>query len=334
MPSRQTHVLLPIARWSSLTSVNRLLGENSLSAADSDSPQASGRANDMDAAERRRRAFLLTLNFVLAQVESARRLDGDDLVTTLVFIAVTQANVGHVDEDPALFGLWGQLEQPVPDELRRPVSGYATALALGLPRETVRRKINGLMARGLLLSAPGGGIYSPAAVLAHPGMMSYAHDAVAAARAFFLRLHALGEVTSQQVEEAETRPALPRMTARAVTSFVMAALEPIQRLAGGELTTGLVLAAIASANAELRGPVTALALSERLGLARETTRRHVGRLTTQGLAAATSRGVMARPAVMEGARVQGAYERICGRRDTLLQRLTLAGILSRAPPPS
>jgi CRP-like cAMP-binding protein len=163
-------------------------------------------------------------------------------------------------------------------------------------------------------------------------MMSYAHDAVAAARAFFLRLHALGEVTSLQVEEAETRPALPRMTARAVTSFVMTALEPIQRLAGGELTTGLVLAAIASANAELRGPVTALALSERLGLARETTRRHVGRLTTQGLAAATSRGVMAPPAVMEGPRVQGAYERICGRRDTLLQRLTLAGILSRATP--
>lgn len=313
-------------------SANRLLGKVRLIAADSDSPQSSGLAGGLDASERRRRAFLVTLNFVLAQVDSARRLDGDDLVTTLVFIAVTQANVGHVDEDPALFGLWGQLEEPVPDELRRPVSGYATALALGLPRETVRRKINALVERGLLVNAPGGGVYSPAAILAHPGMMSYSHDAVAAARAFFLRLHALGVVTSQQVEEAEARPALPRMTARAVTSFVMTALEPIQRLAGGELTTGLVLAAIACANAELHGPVTALALAERLGLARETTRRHVGRLTTQGLAAATSRGVLTPPAVLEGPKVQGAYERICGRRDTLVERLTLAGILSRAAP--
>jgi hypothetical protein len=72
----------------------------------------------------------------------------DDLETIIVYLSVAVgANSRHL-RDPAVLALMA--EEPIPDHLHRPISGRALAQATGLPRETVRRRIEALVAAGRL----------------------------------------------------------------------------------------------------------------------------------------------------------------------------------------
>lgn len=72
----------------------------------------------------------------------------DDLDTVLVYLTVAAASSSSHLRDPALVA--GLDDAPLPDHLHRPTSGRAVAEATGLPRETVRRKIDALVAGGRL----------------------------------------------------------------------------------------------------------------------------------------------------------------------------------------
>ena len=72
----------------------------------------------------------------------------DDLETILVFLTVAAASSASHLRDPALLAsLDGS---PLPDHLHKPISGRAVAHSTGLPRETVRRRIDALVASGRL----------------------------------------------------------------------------------------------------------------------------------------------------------------------------------------
>lgn len=75
--------------------------------------------------------------------------EGDDLETIVVLLTVASASTGRYLRD------YGTLEalgtDPLPGHLHRPTSGRSIAESTGLPRETVRRRLNGLVADGRIL---------------------------------------------------------------------------------------------------------------------------------------------------------------------------------------
>ncbi|HZV84267.1 MAG TPA: hypothetical protein VFF48_04690 [Brevundimonas sp.] len=73
----------------------------------------------------------------------------DDLETILVYLTVAAASASSHLRDPAVMAKLD--DGPLPDQLHRPISGRAVAEATGLARETVRRRIDALVASGRLL---------------------------------------------------------------------------------------------------------------------------------------------------------------------------------------
>jgi len=92
----------------------------------------------------------LTVGFWLRAMDEVRQLFAGDLVSGLIFVGLLQANVGHVEN--RVGGPNTHIDDPVPDEDRRPVTALALAERLGLPRETVRRHIRNLEAAGLCVA--------------------------------------------------------------------------------------------------------------------------------------------------------------------------------------
>lgn len=72
----------------------------------------------------------------------------EDIETVLVYLTVVCASVGAHVRDPELLASLGKSDLPV--QFIRPTSGRAIAESTGLPRETVRRRIDALVARGWL----------------------------------------------------------------------------------------------------------------------------------------------------------------------------------------
>lgn len=79
---------------------------------------------------------------------------GDDLETIIVFLTVASGSAGQILRDPDMLRTVD--EGPLPDAMFRPVSGRAIAASCGLPRETVRRRLDHLVAQGRLMREPQG----------------------------------------------------------------------------------------------------------------------------------------------------------------------------------
>lgn len=78
----------------------------------------------------------------------------DDLETILVYLTVAAASASSHLRDPEL--ILSLDNGPLPDHLHKPTSGRAVAEATGLARETVRRRIDALVASGRLVREAGG----------------------------------------------------------------------------------------------------------------------------------------------------------------------------------
>lgn len=74
---------------------------------------------------------------------------GDDLETILVYLTVAAASSSSHLRDKVLIEALD--DAPLPAHLHRPTSGRAVAQATGLARETVRRRIDALVASGRLV---------------------------------------------------------------------------------------------------------------------------------------------------------------------------------------
>src|SRR6185295_13738301 len=85
------------------------------------------------------RAMRLWLLFLLDIIEIARGPgQGYD---PLILGVVSSASVATVNQDIRLQLAYATVDRPPPDALRRPVSINAIARSLGLPYETVRRRV-------------------------------------------------------------------------------------------------------------------------------------------------------------------------------------------------
>lgn len=82
-------------------------------------------------------------------VEEYRRVYGDDNDRVMIILAVVASTLERTiraDET----GEFSDIRQAVPDEHIAPCNVASIAVATGLPRETARRKVNALIADGIL----------------------------------------------------------------------------------------------------------------------------------------------------------------------------------------
>lgn len=295
-------------------------------------------------------------DYVLRWIRLSTALFGD-ITTAIIFATITQANIAYLDQRSEGTRAWGALDTPAPDNLRRPITAYAAAAALGLPRETLRRKLNGLKAEGYVEETPDGVIIRAEAML-RPHLVAAVIANTDLARDFCLRLQRAGIVSVDRTGGADLEEPLHRAIGRATNTFCLRFLENVMALSAGDLMLGLTACALEAANirgladsaTELVGPIrtipdsvrhptTAAALAKELGLPRETTRRHLHRLIALGVCRTVPGGFIFTEARLDSERVAASLARTAANARHLHATLIGAGVMLpmrvasvRAPP--
>jgi len=250
---------------------------------------------------RRRAIVRLSNRYILRYVSVLAQLFDQDVVKGLVFLAICDANIGYVDQFIETSRRYADLETPAPDAIRRPIRPHKLALSLGLPRETVRRKVSALLAEGWL-SESDLGAFANAQALDSDAMRWAMMVNTALVIDLFTGLAHVGVDCQPPPPAASAGPPLPhRAIARISAAYCLRSLDELRGLFDGELLTSLVFCSIVDANSAyldempgpphadlddhvpdaVRRPISALALAARLDLPRETVRRHVRKLEAQ-----------------------------------------------------
>ena len=92
---------------------------------------------------------LVVCEFLLRQYGRMAEAGGGDVERYVIYLAVASASTRRIFRDPKLRALYGDAV-PAPPEERSAVSRRAIAKSVGLPRETVRRKLQELIDAGIL----------------------------------------------------------------------------------------------------------------------------------------------------------------------------------------
>jgi hypothetical protein len=116
---------------------------------------------------------------------------GLDYLDALIMMAVTQANVAPIIADPALQRRYATYAAIPPDDLRRPISIHATAHSLGLPYETVRRRVTRLALLGVY-QIGADGVLVPGSHLRRLSHQRALEEVYARLRQVYVRLRAAG----------------------------------------------------------------------------------------------------------------------------------------------
>lgn len=232
--------------------------------------------------------------------------DGRDLIDGLILLAVGQANLGHLDRAPELNGRYAALGDIPPADLIRPVSVSAVAASLRLPFETVRRRVAGMLADGLV-EAGKAGVVVPTRFLQSDRCRYDVFALNQHVRALCLSLMDLGVV--RPVRSAPPAEAAPTaLVARLATEYCLRQTEALARHIEHP-AVGVLLIHIIRVTTDhlddtfteasevqdlvrddLRRPVSVSTLAARAGLPAETARRYVGLLLERGWVARTLKG--------------------------------------------
>jgi DNA-binding Lrp family transcriptional regulator len=247
-----------------------------------------------------------SLGFILDVIALSR--GPSDIMDPLILTVVLEANVAAINQDPELQHRFAAVHAPPPDAIRRPVSMSAVAASLRLPYETVRRRITRLAEAGACTLTARGVLISAARV-SDPAYLAVATARYERLRRFYFDVAALGALPDSPPEGGPPIPEPPvRLANRVISEYMLRVMDQMMRRTGSPLT-GLVLLEMARANAEhlapdskeiegplpdaARQPVRTLTLAKRLGLPRETVRRHVARLDAQGFCRSAQGGRLA-----------------------------------------
>lgn len=235
------------------------------------------------------------------------------LLDLLLFSTISQANVTTITRQADLQVAYAAPDHPPPDSMRRPVSVNALATSLGLPFETVRRRVHGLIDQGICRAVEGG-VIVPTAVVNSPQYFRDSFRGYERLRAFYYQLRDLGLLKDLPPPSVELGPELVplRTVARLSTDYALRVIETMMR-ALGDLLAGIILTEVVRSNVEhlpndLRGgegvapedfvadkrrrPVSISAVAHRLGLPGETVRRHTAELLARGLCVRVKGGLV------------------------------------------
>ena len=127
-----------------------------------------------------RAAIRLSADYLLRNIEVMSPIVDGDFMLGLIMMAIVQANVRHITNDPQLGKKYGLMGTVPPDELRRPISINALSESLNIPYETTRRYVHRLLDMEWCVKVGGRGVVVPGAVLASPeaieaGFKQYSH---------------------------------------------------------------------------------------------------------------------------------------------------------------
>ena len=240
---------------------------------------------------RDRQLAFLGFNFVLDLAGGG--IPGLRPLESLLVMAVNQANIAPLTRDPIARSLYGALEAPAPDEIRRPVSVRAVAASMQLPYETARRNIRRLESLGVCATSEAG-VVVPAAFMLTPTYFEAArrwHEQL-------LGLYRLIEARSlleplPAPNYAETEPPV-RGAVRLLSDFLLRCAEAtVSRT--GDLVAGLVilpLLALAAGAEGVPAPMSAAAIARRTRLPAETVRRHAVALVERGMCVSGRSGLV------------------------------------------
>lgn len=250
-----------------------------------------------------RACFRAACRYVLRGVAAQVDASGGDATSAFVMIAVMNANLDHIDRDPELARGFARFSTPVPDEARVPVSALSIAGRLGLPRETVRRRLAQLVEAGRCLQ-DAKGFYVPMRVLAAGERREVALQGLAAARR--LRRDLLAEAPdiawtrpgadAPRLEEGDDPPT--RIVSRHGGSLGLDIARPLADLTGGYEEAlaymAVVDATLRSASPDAHAALPGLTIAQSIERPTESVRRRMTRLVELGLIAREDRGFTAR----------------------------------------
>lgn len=277
----------------------------------------------------RRDRVLADLSFNFLLDEMATGVGGLEPLDALLVLAVNQANIAPLTRDPQARARYGSLEAPAPDEARRPVSINAVAASLGLPFETVRRRIRRLAA-AQVCQVSADGVVVPASFLASPSYLQSVIVAHEHLRRFYVELRAAGLADNLPPPAFETDAVPIRAAARLLADYILRASEGLMREAGNVVSVLTLVALLAAALADQGRPgdrpraVTVRSMATTLRLSAETVRRHASELVDEGLAVRTSTGLL----VTEDALARPGVRLLLAENAANVQRL-LAGLAER-----
>lgn len=250
-----------------------------------------------------RACFRASCRYVLRGVAAQVDASGGDATAAFVMLAVMCANLDHIDCDPELALRYARFSAPAPETERKPVSALAVTARLGLPRETVRRRLVDLVAAGRCVRADDG-FHVPTRVFSaaerrEPAMANLAavrrlrRDLLAEAGDLSWPLRGQG---AEAMEEGDDPPT--RIVSRHAANFALDFIRPLVELTGGHEDALTYMAVV---DATWRGPepddaaaLPGLTIAQSIDRPTESVRRRTANLVERGLVARTEYGFVAR----------------------------------------
>jgi hypothetical protein len=233
-----------------------------------------------------------------------------DFTDALILMAVTQANVEPVLRDAALNRAFAAYDRPPPDDLRRPISVNAVAQSLGIPFETVRRRVTRLSRIGVYRSTPAG-VIVPGWVVRLGAHRSAAEANYRRVQDLYFRLAKLGALPAAPKIAPWAGPAPLRAVARVSAEYLLRLIATANAQLDDLGSAVVWLEVLRSTHEHLpdaagvdrvqRRPVRVTAVARRLGMPFETVRRRVVDLAARGLCETTDRGVVLSPDTADSA---------------------------------
>ena len=239
----------------------------------------------------------LTLDFIAA----SRTWIDEDLISALLTAGVVDANVRGADDEGAArdFSIGAGI---LPNALRRPVNAISIAMSLGVPRESARTKLAGLVERGVLVRTDGGFVLRAEVSQSKP--FKSAMEAFLLATVEFVDGLAMLNACGARDGDRVVTPVWPvaGLATRLMTAHVLRGIQHARSLKPEiSLTTHYVLLWLSHlTGSALRvfqerdagrlgplnppfGPVSVIEVAKAARMDDETVRRHLGQLERAGL---------------------------------------------------
>lgn len=216
-----------------------------------------------------------------------------------ILSAIANASLTPVNQDAEANTYFSPADQPPPDELLRPISINAVAQSLGMPFETVRRRVGGLAREGLIAVTPAGVMVLSSTISspAYVGMLRASYDR---AQRFYRDMRALDAAPDASPPALALQDDSPpvRVVGRAISDYFLRTAHILMRF-GGNLPKASVLVEVVLENtAELDDaglaewvaacgaagrPARIADIARPIRFSGETARRYVNLLQARGL---------------------------------------------------
>lgn len=276
-----------------------------------------GTTQDFDDKDASRLILQCAIPHFVQGVATLEHFGGGDPLTGVLALSIIEANVRHIIRDPVLALRYAGVDNPPPDDIRRPISVGALAASFSIPYDAARRRVADLEARGLCRRTTRG-VYIPAIVLETEANRQALGRSLATVRALAADIHAAAP-DFDLIGGAKPVPGITppvsqeRLAARFTAEYVLRFAERLTRTTA-DFGRGMILLAILEANYqplrenlevarryasvqrpppdELLAPISVLALSNALKQPFETTRRNVNVLIRTRRCIRTPKGII------------------------------------------